>query len=76
MVHAYILTKAHTGEAERLREAIAAIDGVEDVAIVAGDVDLIARVDVETTAGVREVAATEIQGIDGVADTQTYVAMD
>ena len=76
MVHAYVMVKVHTGEADRLREATEAVDGVERAHIVAGDVDLIAVVDVDTPAGVKEVAATEIQCIDGVSTTQTYVAMD
>lgn len=76
MVRAYVMVKAHTGEADRLQEAIEAIDGVERAHIVAGDVDLIAVVEVDTPAGVKEVAATEIQSIDGVSSTQTYVAME
>jgi DNA-binding Lrp family transcriptional regulator len=70
------MIKAQTGEADRLREATEAVDGVERAHIVAGDVDLIAVVDVDTPAGVKDVAATEIQSIDGVSTTQTYVAMD
>lgn len=76
MVHAYVMVKAHTGEADRLRDTIEAIAGVERAHIVAGDVDIIAVVDVETPAGVKDVAASEIQSIDGVGTTQTYVAMD
>jgi DNA-binding Lrp family transcriptional regulator len=76
MVRAYIMVKAHTGEADRLRTDIEDIEGVERAHIVAGDIDLIAVVDVETPAAVKDVAATEVQGIDGIEDTQTYIAMD
>jgi DNA-binding Lrp family transcriptional regulator len=76
MVRAYVMVKAHTGEADRLRGAIEAVEGVERAHVVAGDVDLIAVVEVDTPAGVKDVAATEIQSIDGVSTTQTYVAMD
>jgi transcriptional regulator, AsnC family len=76
MVRAYVMIKAQTGEADRLREATTAVDGVQRAHIVAGDVDLIAVVDVDTPAGVKDVAATQIQSIDGVGTTQTYVAMD
>jgi len=75
MVRAYVMVKAHTGEADRLRQEIEAIEGVERAHIVAGDVDLIAVVDVDSPAAVKDVAATHIQGIDGVEDTQTYIAM-
>jgi DNA-binding Lrp family transcriptional regulator len=76
MVTAYVMIKAHTGDADRLKNEIVGIDGVESVNIVAGDVDLIAKVVVETPAAVKDVAATQIQEIDGIEDTQTYVAMD
>jgi DNA-binding Lrp family transcriptional regulator len=70
------MVKAHTGEADRLRTEIGAIDGVERAHIVAGDVDLIVVVDVDSPAAVKDVAATHIQAVDGVEDTQTYIAMD
>lgn len=76
MVKAYIMIKAHTGEADRLKEQIESVEGVERAHIVAGDVDIIAVADVETPAGVKDIAATEIQSIDGVGTTQTYIAMD
>ncbi|MFC7057517.1 Lrp/AsnC ligand binding domain-containing protein [Halovenus salina] len=76
MVKAYIMVKAHTGEADRLKTDIEAIEGPERAHIVAGDVDLIAVTDVESPAAVKDIAATEIQSIDGVSTTQTYIAMD
>ena len=76
MVTAYVMVKAHTGDADRLRDEIEAIDGVTEAHIVAGDVDLIAKVDVETPAAVKDVAATHVQDIEGVESTQTYIAMD
>ncbi|WP_424002754.1 Lrp/AsnC family transcriptional regulator [Haloarcula salina] len=76
MVTAYVMVKAHTGDADRLRDEIEAVAGVVEAHIVAGDVDLIAKVEVETPAEVKDVAATHIQDIDGVENTQTYIAMD
>ncbi|AFZ73829.1 Lrp/AsnC family transcriptional regulator [Natronobacterium gregoryi] len=76
MVTAFVMVKANTGEADRLRSEITALEGVESAHIVAGDVDIIAKVGVETPAAVKETAATRIQGIDGVEGTQTYIAMD
>ena len=76
MVVAYVMVKAHTGEADRLKREIEAIEGVLEAFIVAGDVDLIAKVEVDTPGEVKDVAATQIQGIDGVENTQTYIAMD
>ncbi|WEL20413.1 Lrp/AsnC family C-terminal domain [Halorhabdus sp. BNX81] len=70
------MVKAHTGEADRLKNTIDAIDGVASAHVVAGDVDLIAKVDVAAPADVKDIAATQIQEIDGIEDTQTYLAMD
>ena len=75
-VTAYVMIKANTGEADRLRADVEAIDGVERAYIVAGDVDIIAKVSVDSPGEVKDVAATQIQGVDGVEDTQTYIAMD
>lgn len=74
-VTAYILVKSNTGEADRVKSEIDAIEGVLDTHIVAGDVDFIAKVSVESPAEVKDIATTGIQGIDGVEDTQTYIAM-
>jgi len=76
MVTAYVMVKAHTGDADRLRDEIEGVEGVIEAHIVAGDVDLIAKVDVGTPAEVKDVAATQVQEIDGVESTQTYIAMD
>jgi DNA-binding Lrp family transcriptional regulator len=76
MVRAYVMVKAHTGEADRLVAETEAIGGVEDAAVVAGDVDIIATLEVDAPADVKTVAADAIQGIDGIEDTRTYVAME
>jgi len=76
MVIAYIMVKAHTGKADRLKSAIEDVEGIVAVHIVAGDIDLIAKVEVDSPAQVKDVAATHIQAIDGVENTQTYIAMD
>jgi AsnC family. len=76
MVRAYVMVKARTGDADRLRTAIEGVDGVERAHIVAGDVDLIAVVDVDSPSAVKDVAVTHVQSVDGVDNTQTYIAMD
>ena len=75
MVVAYVMVKAHTGEADRLRDDVEALDGVTAAHIVAGDVDVIAKVDVPSPGDVKDIAADRVQGLDGVEDTHTYVAM-
>lgn len=76
MVTAYVMVKANTGEADRLKAEIREIDGVESVHIVAGDVDLVAKLVVADTGAVKTITADGIQSIPGVEDTQTYIAME
>ena len=76
MVVAYVMAKAYTGEADRLADDIEAIDDVIAAHIVAGDVDIIAKVEVDSPGEVRDIAATTVQSLEGVEDTHTYVAMN
>lgn len=76
MVTAYIMVKALTGDADRIRDDITALDGVEEVHIVAGDVDLIVKANVDSPEAVKRIAADQIHEVDGVDTTQTYIAMD
>ena len=76
MVTAYIMVKANTGEADRLKGEILDLGvGVVDANIVAGDVDFIVKAMVDTPVEVKDIASA-IQAIDGIEDTQTYIAMD
>jgi DNA-binding Lrp family transcriptional regulator len=76
MVTAYVMVKANTGAADRLKTEIMDLDGVTDAHIVAGDVDIIVKLDVDSTTDVKAIAADGIQNVGGVEDTQTYIAMD
>ena len=76
MVVAYVMVKAHTGGADRLKDEIEGVEGVTSAYIVAGDVDIIAKIGVETPDEVKDVAATTVQGLEGVESTHTYVAMN
>ena len=76
MVTADIMVKANPGEADRLKGEMEEIDGVDSAHIVAGDVDFIVKVNVDTPAQVKNIVADHIQAIDGVEDTQTYISMD
>lgn len=75
MVIAYVLVKANTGEADRLLNDVSAVDGVADAHVVAGDVDLIAKIDVDAPTDVKRIVANNLQSIDGVEDTETYISM-
>jgi DNA-binding Lrp family transcriptional regulator len=76
VVVAYVLVEASTGEADRIAAAMRDVDGVESVHVVAGDVDFVVRVAVDSPAAVRAAVVSAIAGIDGVENTRTYLAMD
>lgn len=76
MVVAYVLIKANTGEADRLLTDVSEVDGVVDSHVVAGDVDLIAKIDVDAPTDVKRIVANNLQSIDGVEDTETYISMN
>ncbi len=75
MVVAYVLIKANTSEADRLLDEVSSLENILDAHVVAGDVDLIAKVDVESPQAVKDIVADEIQGMDGVENTETYISM-
>jgi len=75
-VTAYVLIKSNTSEVDRVKTEIERIDDVTQANIVAGDVDFIAKLLVETPGQVKDIVASGIQTINGVENTQTYIAMD
>ncbi|WP_336024743.1 Lrp/AsnC family transcriptional regulator [Halobellus salinisoli] len=76
MVTAYVMVKASTGDVDRLKSEMTALDsGVESVSVVAGDVDYIVKVRVDGPEDVKEIA-TAIHEMPGIENTQTYIAMD
>lgn len=76
MVTAYVMVKSIIGEVDDIRDAIKAIDGVVDAHIVAGDVDVIAKLAVESPDAIKDLVADHVHGIDGIDSTTTYIAMD
>lgn len=76
MVTAYVMVKSMIGEVDDLRNAIEAIDGVVDAHIVAGDVDVIAKLDVASTDAIKDLVADKVHGVAGIDSTTTYIAMD
>lgn len=75
MVHAFIMVKAAAGEAESVVEQIRTIDVVSEAHVVAGEFDAIAEVDADEVYDILHTASSAIQGIDGVTDTKTYIAL-
>ena len=75
-VTAYVMVKANTGEADRVKSVLADTDDVAEAHIVAGDVDFVVKVVTDSPGDVKRVVAGDIRSLEGVERTQTYIAMD
>ncbi|QLK25924.1 Lrp/AsnC family transcriptional regulator [Natrinema zhouii] len=75
MVHAFIMVKTAAGKSEGLLAEINGLESVADAHIVAGNYDIIAEVDVPEIYDVLQAVSSSMQGLDGVTNTKTYIAM-
>ncbi len=75
MVHAFVMVKTDAGKSEEMVEATREVERVTEAHIVAGDYDIIAEVDTDEVYEVLKTASSGIQGLDGVADTKTYISL-
>lgn len=76
MVTAYVMVKANTADVKQLRDAIRSVEAVDSCNIVAGDVDLIAKLQAEDPDGILTVVGEKLRPLDGVEDTRTYLTME
>jgi DNA-binding Lrp family transcriptional regulator len=76
MVHAFIMVQTDAGKSEALLADVTQLDGVAEAHIVAGDFDIIVEVDTEEVYEVLHTASSDIQDLDGVADTKTYISLE
>jgi DNA-binding Lrp family transcriptional regulator len=76
MVHAFIMITSGAGESEQLLGPIRALDGVSEAHIVAGAYDIIVEADGEEVYDIFQTATGGIQGLQGVTETKTYIALD
>jgi DNA-binding Lrp family transcriptional regulator len=76
MVHAFVMVKTEAGEGERLLDAIREVVSVSEAHIVAGNYDIIAEMDTDEVYDVLKSVSGDLQGLQGVMDTKTYISMD
>ncbi|MFC4447729.1 MULTISPECIES: Lrp/AsnC ligand binding domain-containing protein [Halorussus] len=76
MVHAFIMVKTAAGRSEDVLEAVRKLDRITEAHIVAGEFDVIAEADADEVYDVLHAASSDISGMDGAADTKTYMALD
>jgi DNA-binding Lrp family transcriptional regulator len=76
MVHAFIMVETAAGRSEDIVASVRALDNVSEAHIVAGEFDIIAEADTEEVYDVLHASSTDISGMEGVANTKTYMALD
>lgn len=76
MVRAFIMVKTAAGASEGTVGQIRQLDEVLEAHVVAGEFDIIAEVDAPEVYDILHTASSSIQGLDGVVDTKTYIALD
>jgi DNA-binding Lrp family transcriptional regulator len=75
MVHAYIMVKTGAGSSEDVQGDIAALAGVLDAHVVAGEFDIIVEATGEEVYDVLSTASKKISAMEDVTDTKTYVSL-
>lgn len=76
MVRAFVMVEAAVGESEDLLGPITDLPYVVEAHVVAGDYDVIVETEAEEVYDVIHAASGEIQALEGVLDSTTYVALD
>jgi DNA-binding Lrp family transcriptional regulator len=76
MVHAFIMVKTAAGRSEDVLDGVRGLDQISEAHVVAGEFDVIAEADAEEVYDVLQTASSDVSGLDGVADTKTYMALE
>lgn len=70
------MVKTVAGQSETVRDDIEAIETVTEAHVVAGQYDVISEVEGEEVYDALHTASSVIQGMEGVADTKTYICLE
>jgi DNA-binding Lrp family transcriptional regulator len=76
MVHAFVMVETAPGESEAVRDRVLNMDGVAEAHVVAGEYDVIAEVATDDVQAVLHTVSSEMQDVDGVVRTKTYISLD
>jgi len=76
MVHAFVMAETAPGESEPVRDRVLEFEAVSEAHVVAGEYDLIVEVEAGDVQDILATVSTEMQGLDGVVGTKTYISLD
>ncbi len=75
MVSAFILIVADSGYERKIAEKLADADGVDEVDVIYGDYDLVAKIHVDEISKLGDFVMDKIRTIKGVRRTSTLIAV-
>ncbi|MFB6103534.1 MAG: Lrp/AsnC family transcriptional regulator [Halobacteriaceae archaeon] len=75
MVQGFVMVKTGAGRSEAVREELVGIEGVEEAHVVAGNFDIIVEVAGGEVYDILHAVVAEVQALDGVTDTKTYISL-
>jgi DNA-binding Lrp family transcriptional regulator len=70
---AYVLIKVVAGAEAKVFEALSKIEGVEEVNVVYGEYDIIAKVNARSMDDLRNIVVKQIRGVRGIVKTETAI---
>ena len=76
MVHSFVMIETAPGGTESVLDSVAALAGVEETHVVAGDYDVVVEVEGEDVQESIRTVSTDIRELEGVDDTRTYIALE
>jgi DNA-binding Lrp family transcriptional regulator len=76
MPNAYLAVHTAAGTSPEVLAALKEIEEVSDAHVVAGNYDLIVELEAEDTGDLLPIVTRDIQGIEGVGATRTYIVLD
>ncbi|SDJ42054.1 AsnC family protein [Halovenus aranensis] len=76
MVRAFIMMKTAAGKSADLQNRIREMDAVIEAHVVAGQYDIIVEAESEEVYQVIHAVATDLNDLDGVVDTRTYICLE
>jgi DNA-binding Lrp family transcriptional regulator len=76
MVAAFILIVVDSGAEKRIAEKLSDLAGVDEVDVIYGDYDLIAKIQVPDISKLGDFIINNIRSVKGVRRTSTLIAVD
>lgn len=76
MTRAYVTVVTAAKMSPSVVSDLEAIDEVTEAHVVAGTFDVIAELEADETSDLLPIVTRQIQGIDGVGHTRTYIVLD